>query len=692
MSRVQDSRGGRKGPPGGTALIDRMVVEARLDNEQYQRVLLHSLQSDGRVEDALVESGVMSEPDLLRYLAALYQTQFVSSQKLARLSVDRSLLQKIPRKLAERLLVFPILFDPARHALSVVAADLAAEDVGKQVQLVSLAREVKTYVARPAAIQALIRKHYDGVGSAFAWLGLLTEGDEFGQSIGPPRLDTRGAIPTSAGGGIEIDGRLNPAADPGPAFGARPPSPPRTAAGRPAPPPAPNFMIAAPEIALELSGAAAPKESSLSWENYLEATNVLITLLEQGRAELRGHSSLVGRLARKLAERLGLPPDRCHAITMAAYLHDIGKSSSAYHLTALNVGQYEGHRVQAKKSYLAPLRLFESAKLPEDTEKSITHLYERVDGEGFPDRLTGKDIPLGARILAIVETYADLTMHAKNPFRAKLEPQAACDALDKHKGTLFDPNLVDVFRREVLGEDLKSRLLAERRTVLLVDPDPEETTVLEMRLMEQGHEVVIARNADDALERMRQSEIDMMIVEVELGATDGFVLVERVRSEKAAKVVFLTRRGDRESIAKGFRLGAVDYLVKPVSAEVVAAKVSQKLQEQVPERRAATRGVSGSLKEMSLPDVVQILAAGRKSGQLTIRSGSRTGSVSFADGQILDASFGAAGGEEAFYAMLAIEDGEFELDPSVKSSKRTIEASAESLLLEGLRRLDEANV
>lgn len=689
MSRGHDPRGGRKGPPGGTALIDRMSAEARLDPDQYQRVLLHALQSDGRVEDALVESGVMNEADLLRYLAALYQTQFVTSHKLARLTVDRSLLQKLPRKLAERLLVFPILFDAGRQSLSVVACDLAAEDVSKQVQLVSMAREVKVYVARPAAIHALIRKHYDGIASAFAWLGLLSDGDDVGNTIGPPRLDTRGAVPLTSGGGIELDERLSSVAEPGPAFGARPAAP--KPAGRPAPPPAPNFMIAAPEIAMELSGGPAPKAGALTWESYLEAFNVLITMLEQGRAELRGHSSLVGRLARKLAERLGLPPERCHAITVGAYIHDVGKSSSAYHLTPLNVGQYEGHRVQAKKAYLAPLRLFESAKLPEETEKAITHLYERFDGEGFPERLQGKDVPLGARILAIVETYADLTMHAKNPFRAKLDPPAACDALAKHKGTLFDPNLVDVFRREVLGEDLKSRLLSERRTVLLVDPDPEETTVLEMRLMEQGHEVVISRTADDAIERVRQSEIDLMIVEVELGSTDGFVLVERVRNERPVRIVFHTRRGDRESIARGFRLGAVDYLVKPVSAEVVAAKVSQKLQEQAPERRTAPRGVSGSLKEMSLPDVVQILAAGRKSGQLMIRSGAKSGAVYFAEGQILDASFGSAGGEEAFYAMLAIDDGEFELDPTVKTSKRTIEASAESLLLEGLRRLDEAS-
>ena len=64
------------------------------------------------------------------------------------------------------------------------------------------------------------------------------------------------------------------------------------------------------------------------------------------------------------------------------------------------------------------------------------------------------------------------------------------------QGHVFDPNLVDLFQHIVLGEDLKARLLAEPlRQALLVDPDPEETTVLELRMIEQGFVVKTARNA-----------------------------------------------------------------------------------------------------------------------------------------------------------------------------------------------------
>jgi hypothetical protein len=93
---------------------------------------------------------------------------------------------------------------------------------------------------------------------------------------------------------------------------------------------------------------------------------------------------------------------------------------------------------------------------------------------------------------------------------------------------------------------------------------------------------------------------------------------------------------------------------------------------------------------MALPDVVQILYHGRKSGKLTISAGGRRGEILFCDGMIFDASFGEAAQEEAFYDMLNLRDGDFELDPNFRPSEQVIQVSPESLLLEGMRRLDES--
>jgi hypothetical protein len=87
--------------------------------------------------------------------------------------------------------------------------------------------------------------------------------------------------------------------------------------------------------------------------------------------------------------------------------------------------------------------------------------------------------------------------------------------------------------------------------------------------------------------------------------------------------------------------------------------------------------------------MVQVLFHGRKSGNLRIRAREGTGEIHFVEGSVVNALWGELRGEDAFYAMLKLTDGEFGLDPSFKTDTRVIHASSEALLLEGMRRLDE---
>jgi response regulator RpfG family c-di-GMP phosphodiesterase len=425
-------------------------------------------------------------------------------------------------------------------------------------------------------------------------------------------------------------------------------------------------------------------------QQWLETHKVLVSLLENNRPDLRGHSSQVARLSRKFCERLGLADRDADEIVAAAYLHDLGKASS-YHLTALNVSEYDGHKVAAEKSYLTPSRLMAGTKLPDATIRALNHMYERFDGKGFPDAMSGKEIPLGARVVAITDTYADLTQNPRNPYRKTLRPVEASDVLAKYKGGIFDNNLVDIFRHVVTGDDLKAKLLANRGLALIVDPDPEETTVLELRMIEQGFEVKIARTSDQALKTLQEGEFGLVISEVDLQPLDGFGLFERAQQidgVRAATWVFLSSNTDRESIDKGFALGATDYVEKPVKAEILVAKL-RKMMEQGSASRTAARGVSGSLEEMGFPELVQILAQGRKTGALKIRSAGEAGEIHFVGGDVYQATWGRARGEDAFYSMCKLRTGEFSLDPNFKAEQRAIQTSAEGMLLEGMRRMDE---
>src|SRR6185503_16445870 len=186
----------------------------------------------------------------------------------------------------------------------------------------------------------------------------------------------------------------------------------------------------------------------------------------------------------------------------------------------------------------------------------------------------------------------------------------------------------------------------------------------------------------------------VVVSEIDLEKPDaGLALRESALKDgfaREATWVMLTTKQDRQTAQRAFDLGVDDFVLKPVSTDIFAAKLRQLI-----ERRSAKspgRGVSGSLAEMSLPDMVQILWHGRKTCALRITANASSGEIDFAEGQVVDARFDALRGEDAFFKMLSLSEGDFRLDPTFTPTTRSINSSPEALLLEGMRRLDEASV
>jgi response regulator RpfG family c-di-GMP phosphodiesterase len=639
-------------------VCDWLVRDKLLKPEQTQTVFLHAQRSGDRVEEVLLELGLVTEADLLKSLSAQYQVYFVSSEKLAKAEVARALLDMIPQRFAEKIGVCPVVFDAKTHGLTVVTADPDDQEALREAQLASGAREVKAVLARPAAIKALIAKAYGGDIHAFALLDRQAHAQL--QSM------------------LEVYDRNLVSDDSMTLSVARSEAKGRTR----------ERVISEKEFARAGKAASSPGSGGLSAQ-FLELLNVLVSLLESTRADLRGHSSQVARLARRMAETMELDEASADALVAAAYVHDLGKMGQ-YHLTTYNCSEYDGHKAAAQKACGAPGRLLEPVRMAADTIDAVANMYERYDGKGFPAGRSGKDIPLAARLLAICDTYADLTQNPRNPFRKTLSAPEACAALAKHRETVFDPNLVDLFRHTVLGEDLKARLLANRLQALLIDVDPEETTVLELRLIEQGFIVRTARSAEQALSLLAEGETDLVVSELDLAPNGGLALLAEARKASWGKDlpwVVYTRRQERELAQKAFELGVLDFVNKPANADLLVAKLKAMLDQRASPR--TSRGVSGRLRELGLPDMVQVLFHGRKSGSLKIRAPEGAGEIHFAEGNVVNAFWGELRGEEAFYAMLKLEDGEFGLDPSFRAESRIIQHSSEALLLEGMRRMDE---
>ncbi|MGB5697530.1 MAG: HD domain-containing phosphohydrolase [Polyangiales bacterium] len=666
----------------GVAILDRLVAEGQVPPSLYDEVLMHAQRTESTAEEAILQLGLITEGDLLKYVAGVYQTRFVGSDKLAKAGVDPKLLQQVPRKLAKRLIAFPILYDARTRTLSVVAADVTDDDVRQQMLFATGARDVKIYVAREGAIRAAIAKHYDQDNRPFEML-----------LSGASSRDARSARESDPvpGWGLvfeEKDGHLVRRRRAQSLEMERAANDQRLEPPSDEPPPQTEPRVGQTLIE-QLSAPSEGDDLGIDPEVYLETLRVLVTLIEQLNQDRRGHSMRVARLCEQVGERIRLTKSQVRAIVIAAYLHDLGVSADS-HATPFEAALDGPKREVARRIYTAPLRLLEAVALPKTAADALRHRYERFDGKGFPERLSGKNIPLGARVLAVAESYVDLTQSKDNALGRRVSAEDACEALEPHKGTAFDPSVVDWLRHIVLDEGMNDQLLSARHRALIVDPDPEESAVLEVQFAGQGYEVTIERSIAGALRSLDEEKHDIVVSEVRLSDGEGFDLLRRIRESSHARVplMFVTSERAQSSVNRGLELGAVDYVVKPASAAVVVAKARRIIADHSA-RQPGGRGVSGSLQEMALPDVIQILANGRKSGRLKVRSGTLHGEMMFQNGSIHDATFGDLGGAEAVYAILRLTEGDFALEPDTTVVEDVIGIPTHHLLLEAMRRLDE---
>ena len=169
----------------------------------------------------------------------------------------------------------------------------------------------------------------------------------------------------------------------------------------------------------------------------------LVTRLEAVDPYLSGHSTNVARLAEQLGMRLGMDGDSLSLLTMAGILHDVGRFEVDAALWGKTEPLTDREWELMREHPVHGASMAKEALWPEPVVLAIRHHHERWDGSGYPEQLSGEDIPLNARILGIVDTFEALT--SPRPHREALNPHEAMEYLKANAGTKFDPALVDQF-------------------------------------------------------------------------------------------------------------------------------------------------------------------------------------------------------------------------------------------------------
>ncbi len=184
--------------------------------------------------------------------------------------------------------------------------------------------------------------------------------------------------------------------------------------------------------------------------NFLTSIQVFSSLIELRGANLAGHSRRVADLARRLALKLGLGARETQQIFIAGLLHNIGKIGFSDSLLEMPVPRMNGELLGLYRAY--PARGEQLLMPLEDLREAATLVrahQERFDGEGFPDRLAGLDIPIGARILALASDYDNLQIGTLT--ERQLRPDQAAQIVIESRGKRYDPAVVAAFEEVTTG-------------------------------------------------------------------------------------------------------------------------------------------------------------------------------------------------------------------------------------------------
>jgi response regulator RpfG family c-di-GMP phosphodiesterase len=175
----------------------------------------------------------------------------------------------------------------------------------------------------------------------------------------------------------------------------------------------------------------------------VEFLEVLAETIETKDRFMRGHARRVAFYCSLIAERLYLSAEEQARIRIAGFLHDIGKVGVPTDLLLRNGALSSEEREVVEQHPEIGSRLLKPLDIPASVATAIHHHHEWWDGRGYPDGLSGEEIPLAARIIAIADAFD--TMNWEPPYRAALDRSAIQAELRRYAGVQFDPDLVKEF-------------------------------------------------------------------------------------------------------------------------------------------------------------------------------------------------------------------------------------------------------
>jgi excisionase family DNA binding protein/putative nucleotidyltransferase with HDIG domain len=179
------------------------------------------------------------------------------------------------------------------------------------------------------------------------------------------------------------------------------------------------------------------------YQGYIDTLQTLTNALDARDGIVSGHSRRVAEYASSMARPLGFSQEEIHLIELAGLLHDVGKIMISEHILGKPGKLTDQEFYQIQQHPLMGERIVQEVNFLRETGPFIRHHHERFDGKGYPDGLTGEDIPLQARILFLAEAFD--CVRSDSSFHQGLPLDRSVDVITRESDAQFDPEIVRVF-------------------------------------------------------------------------------------------------------------------------------------------------------------------------------------------------------------------------------------------------------
>jgi CheY-like chemotaxis protein len=679
--------------------LGELFVQLRLLTPDEVSSVLKRMENGetGRFGATALALGLVDHEGLAKALAQQFGLRFVNSERIARLSITESTLGLLPADLIREHSMVPTFMDPESQILSLLTSDPTAIPSLRAAQEHAGAQRLRLFVGPDPALQELISRILPKAEQQPE----IDEGQEPASLIEPSaaKLDKRlfqqravvletdmerlailRSLEEAEANGVEFAHDPEQVSSILKAGGIS-----RVVFRKPlsdmVEPYIPAWRRLSPGLNVSTVDGFGPGQQSggvhaAGCRFLIDLLQFVLLASETKNMDARSRVRRTVRLAKMVSNELGLAQAQRDSILIAALLGEMDQLSLVEGIVADDtIKKTDGSRFELARAMVNPL------DPPYDLDGLFASLEQKRSG------LTTENDNIPADVLFSVRAIVEKA----RPNESKPSRILGRSADQHHPAILAALEQVlrrDALRRQLVTAGSEGQLSTP--TIVIAEREAALVTALEVRLGQAGFETVVVADGESALRETHALLPLAVIANLRLPQRDGLALVMELKNSKDTEhipVILLTNRSSATDVNRGLEIGAEEVLEKPINVQVLITRLRKAIARSGKQVQSAS--LTGRLADLSIAELLQTLNLAGKTARINIDAGLVKGNLSLLDGTLLAATFEDKQGEEAFYELVGLTEGRFEVLVGAQSDPANLTESTDFLVLEALRRLDE---